>query len=37
MVMYHTLLKQLNCNLNRCELNKYDLDRYDMGQDVVDE
>jgi hypothetical protein len=27
--MYHTLLKQHYCNLNRCELYKIDLGRYD--------
>jgi hypothetical protein len=29
--MYHTLLKQHNCNLNMCELDKMYLDGYDIG------
>jgi hypothetical protein len=29
--MYHTLLKQYNCNLNMCELDKMYLDGYDIG------
>ena len=33
--MYHTLLKQHNCNLNRCDLGKIGLGRCDLGQDVV--
>jgi hypothetical protein len=33
--MYHTLLKQHNCNLSMCELDKIDLGRYDLDQDVV--
>jgi hypothetical protein len=33
--MYHTLLKQHNCNLNMCELDKIGLSRYDLDQDVV--
>jgi hypothetical protein len=33
--MYHTLLKQHNCNLNRCDLDKIGLGRCDLGQDVV--
>jgi hypothetical protein len=32
--MYHTLLKQPNCNLNMCELNKLGLIRYDLDQDA---
>jgi hypothetical protein len=34
-VMYHTLLKQHDCNLNMCELDKIGLSRYDLGQDVI--
>jgi hypothetical protein len=34
-VMYHTLLKQHNWNLNMCELDKIDLGEYDLDQDVV--
>ena len=33
--MYHTLLKQHNCNLNMCELDKIGLSRYDLDQDVI--
>jgi hypothetical protein len=33
--MYHTLLKQHNCNLNRCDLDKIGPSRYDLGQDVI--
>jgi hypothetical protein len=33
--MYHTLLKQHNCNLNMCDLDKIGLSRYDLGQDVI--
>jgi hypothetical protein len=33
--MYHTLLKQHNCNLNMGELDKIGLSRYDLDQDVV--
>jgi hypothetical protein len=34
MEMYHTLLKQHNCNLNMCDLDKIGLSRYDHGQDM---
>jgi hypothetical protein len=33
--MYHTLLKQHDCNLNMCELDRIGLSRYDLDQDVV--
>jgi hypothetical protein len=33
--MYHTLLKQHICNLNRCDLDKIGLSGYDLGQDVI--
>jgi hypothetical protein len=33
--MYHTLLKQRNCNLNMCDLDKIGLSIYDLGQDVI--
>jgi hypothetical protein len=33
--MYHTLLKQHNCNSNRCDPDKIGLSGYDLGQDVV--
>jgi hypothetical protein len=33
--MYHTLLKQHNCNLNMCELDKIGLSRYDLDHDVI--
>jgi hypothetical protein len=33
--MYHTLLKQHNCNLNMCELDKIGLSGYDLDQDVI--
>jgi hypothetical protein len=33
--MYHTLLKQHNCNLNMCDQDKIGLSRYDLGQDVI--
>jgi hypothetical protein len=33
--MYHTSLKQHNCNLNMCELDKIGLSRYDLDQDVI--
>jgi hypothetical protein len=34
-VMYHTLLKQLNRSLNMCELDKIGLGENDLDQDVV--
>jgi hypothetical protein len=34
-VMYHTLLKQLNRSLNMCELGKIGLGENDLDQDVV--
>jgi hypothetical protein len=33
--MYHSLLKQHNCNLNMCDLDKIGLSKYDLGQDVI--
>jgi hypothetical protein len=33
--MYHTLLKQHNCNLNMCELDKIGLSRHDLDQDAI--
>jgi hypothetical protein len=33
--MYHTLLKQHNCNLNMRELDKIGLSRYDLDKDAV--
>jgi hypothetical protein len=33
--MYHTLLKQHNCNLNMGDLDKIGLSRYDLGQDII--
>jgi hypothetical protein len=33
--VYHTLLNQLNWNLNMCGLGKIDLDRYDFCQSGV--
>jgi hypothetical protein len=33
--MYHTLLKQHNCNLNMCDLDKIGLGKHDLGQDVI--
>jgi hypothetical protein len=33
--MYHTLLKQHDCNLNMCELDKIGLSEYDLDQDVI--
>jgi hypothetical protein len=33
--VYHTLLKQHNCNLNMCDPDKIGLSRYDLGQDVI--
>jgi hypothetical protein len=33
--VYHTLLKQHNCNLNMCELGMIGLSRCDLDQDVV--
>jgi hypothetical protein len=32
--MYHTLLKQHNCNLNKCDPDKIGLSRYGLGQDI---
>jgi hypothetical protein len=29
--MYHTLLKQHNCNLNMCDQDKIGLSGYDIG------
>jgi hypothetical protein len=29
--MYHTLLKQHDCNLNMCDLGKIGLSGYDLG------
>jgi hypothetical protein len=35
--LYHTLLKQHNCNLIMCDLDKIGLSRYDLGHDNLDD